>query len=175
MRKILGTFVLLVFLPIAVVQAQDTFDDAPLLQGRDTSFENPNEALGKVSLIRMPNCSDQAFEKRVKGEVVAFLNASKATSSIAQRKNALINANIEGFEEVDVASFTPQTDYNTANALITLKINSKISAKTMRLCRQKGEGNLYVIMYPYQDNIKVHIINLDRFDIKNEGVHFIYP
>lgn len=169
---------LLVYLLVFVttfVNPLSAQDFEPMPRVVDSSFEKPTEALGKAEPISMPNCTDQAFEERVKSEIATFLKTTNATSGMAKRRNALISANITGFEEIDASNFAPETDYNTANALITLKINGKLGADNIRLCRQKGKGNLYIVMYPYRDNIKAHIINLNRYDIKNEGVSFIYP
>ncbi len=168
----LATFI--IALPLgAHAEEQPAFEALPSVS--DTSFENPDEALGKAEEITMPLCDDAKLYQKILGEVRAFLTSDGEISVMAKRRNALIGANIEGFEEIPVANFSPETDNNTANALITLKINQKVREEDIRLCRQKGEGNLYVILYPYQDNVKGHIINLNRYDTTNEGVSFIYP
>ena len=157
----------------ARAEEQPAFEALPAVS--DTSFENPDEALGKAELITMPKCDNAKLYDKVRTIVKDFLDSEHATSSIAKRRNALKNANITGLEAVEVSGFSAETDYNTANALITLKINEKVRAEDIRLCRQTGKGNLYVILYPYQDNVKGHIINLNPFDRENQGVSFIYP
>lgn len=164
----------IIALPLgAHAEEQPAFEALPSVL--DTSFENPDEALGKAEEITMPACDDAKLYQKILSEVRAFLTDDGETSVMTKRRNALIGANIEGFEEVPATNFLPEMDNNTANVLITLKINQKVKAKDIRLCHQTGEGNLYVILYPYQDNVKGHIINLNRYDITNEGVSFIYP
>lgn len=174
MLKLVWTAFFLIW-PLMVWGQVNAVEEMPTLVEENPAFENPDEALGKAEEITMPPCNDDKLYQKILGEVRAFLTDDGEISVMTQRRNALIRANIAGFEEVPATNFSPETDNNTANALITLKINKKVKAEDIRLCHQTGEGNLYVILYPYQDNIKGHIINLNRYDITNEGVSFIYP
>ena len=174
MLKLVWTTFFLIW-PLTVWGQENTLEEMPTLVEDNPAFENPDEALGKAEEITMPPCDDAKLYQKILSEVRAFLKGDGETSVMTKRRNALIGANIEGFEEVPATNFLPETDNNTANALITIKINQKVKAEDIRLCHQTGKGNLYVILYPYQDNVKGHIINLNRYDITNEGVSFIYP
>ena len=81
------------------------------------------------------------------------------------------------FEKADVKSFSPETDFQTANALIMIKINERVNAEDILLCRQKEaqQRRIYVIAYPYMDNVKAHIINLDENNPDYSAVQFFYP
>lgn len=174
MLKLVWTAFFLIW-PLTVLGEENALKEMPALVEDNPAFENPDEALGKAEEITMPSCDDAKLYQKILSEVRAFLTDDGEISVMTKRRNALIGANITGFEEVPATNFLPETDNNTANALITLKINQKVKGEDIRLCRQTGEGNLYVILYPYQDNVKGHIINLNRYDITNEGVSFIYP
>lgn len=144
---------------------------------QDENFEHTEEALGNAEVIQMPACSDQDFEAKIIEAAEAYFEKIPTFSSIAKRKKQLRLMNLKNFEKVSAENFSPQTDYRTANALISIKINEKVPQSDILLCRQKGDEKtaLYVIAYPYLDNIKAHIINLDEKNPDYEAVTFIYP
>lgn len=157
------------------LQNDSSIESAPLVQNDENAFYNPEEELGEIKDIERPACTARALTERVRIEAEHYLKTQPAASSIAKRQKALIIANINDFEEISAENFEPEQNLNTANALITLKINRRINASDITLCRQKEGGKIYLIIYPYQDNFKVHIINLASYDPENEGISFIYP
>lgn len=144
---------------------------------QDESFERENEVLGEAKLIQMPACSDKDFEaKIIEAAETYFANAS-FSSTISKRKKLLTLKNLHDFEQVSAENFLPDTDFNTANALITIKINEHVEEKDILLCRQKkGEKPfVYVIAYPYMDNVKAYVINLAEKNSDYHAVSLIYP
>ena len=174
MYSALGAVFLSLISTVALADQTD-IDDAPMPVLSDSSFENPEDELKVKTQANVPSCADSDLLEKVQDEIKTFQNKQPTNSSLEKRRKALIRANIKGFESVDATNFVPETDYNVANALIMLKINDKIKAEDITLCRQTGQGNLYLIMYPFQDKIKTHIINLDVMDNTNQGLSFIYP
>ena len=141
------------------------------------NFEEPNTELGKIKSINTPKCDTPELFEKVMQRIKAYTSSLQSNSIINKRRNTLLVTNIEGFEEISVENFDPETDYHTANALITIKVNMHYKNKDITLCRQTGKNThpLYLIMYPYLDNYKVHIINLDMHSDDHEKISFIYP
>ena len=74
-------------------------------------------------------------------------------------------------------NFMPEQDLNTANALVMIKINDKIAENDIMLCRQNRNvaQPVYLIIYPYADNYRVYVINLDKNSSDYRDVTFIFP
>lgn len=160
---------------IADEKESDTFGEVVLENSAE--FDNPNEELGKIIAIERPACDTPAFVSKALEAIKDYTNKIPASSTIEKRNKALILSNIDGFSQVSAEGFKPSDDFNTANALITIKINKKIDGRDIILCRQDGSvpQRLYLIAYPYADNYKVHVINLDKYSDNYEDVTFIYP
>lgn len=149
----------------------------PLPDTTGNSFDNPNEKLGSVQLIERPSCDTPQLLSKVMQRIQDYTDKMPTASILAKRNKALILSNIQEFESVSAENFTPQDDFNTANALVTIKINKKIKSKEFTLCRQTSAKKqpLYLIIYPYADNYMVHIINLEKYSGKYDTVSLIYP
>lgn len=148
------------------------------LWGAETSFKTDSSTeLGQISDIQAPKCSDLAFYEKIMDTAIRYYENEKVSSSIAKRRKALKLSNIKAFESVSTRNFLPTQDYNTANALIMIKINKQVREDDIILCRQKEDVKtpVYVIAYPYMDNYQVHILNLAQKNSDYEQVSFIYP
>ena len=147
------------------------------IHAEESSFEDKNEALGMVKLIQMPTCDNQDFEAKIHDAAEKYFENEPAYSTISKRKKLLRLKNLKNFEKISAEGFSPNTDFNTANALIMIKINEHVDTKDILLCRekQKRKNTVYVIAYPYLDNVKVHIINLSEKDSNYNAVSFVYP
>jgi len=163
LRKVCFVFFLLLF-SFAVCAQSDNFD-------------RPNEELGKIEIIQKPKCEDAHFLAKVLEAVDSYFKEKPALSTIAKRKKLLKTKNIKQFENVDAASFKPEDDFLTANALIEIKINQNVENEDIVLCRQQDQIKkpIYIISYPYMDNFKSHIINLDDGKTDYKKLFFIYP
>ncbi len=140
-------------------------------------FENNDADLNSITLPTAPKCDTPQLLEKVIQTIKKHSKLLVSDSTMAKRKKALILSNINGFEEVDIKKFTPQSDYNTANALITIKVNKHYKDEDFILCKQSGQHKkpLYLIIYPYMDNYKGHIINLEEYSNDYEKNSFIYP
>lgn len=165
-----------------VSYAQETpdtmFDKSmlPIIEETE-SFVNKNEELGNIELPPAPTCDNKVLFEKALAEIEKYSLSKTTNSIISKRKHALVLNHIKEFENVSVKNFTPKDDYNTANALITIKINKYIREKDFVLCRQKGvkEKPIYLVIYPYLDNYMVHIINLEQYSDNYEKISFTYP
>ena len=129
------------------------------------------------SIVQRPQCSDKLFVDKIMETIETYQSQIKATSAKQMRQKLLRTKQIKNFEEISVADFEPKTDYDTANALIMVKINKQIDEKDIVLCKQTGKTKkpIYVLAYPYFDNFQGHIINLDPAIRDYEQISFIYP
>ena len=148
----------------------------PIIDETD-SFVSEDEKLGSIQLISAPTCDNEILNKKALEKIKEYSLAQTTGSIISKRKHALILSDIKDFEEISAKNFTPKDDFNTANALITIKINKHIKDKDFVVCRQKTakEKPLYLVIYPYLDNYMVHIINLEQYSDDYEKVSFTYP
>ncbi len=139
----------------------------------ETAFPQ-NEQIFEFS---KPKCTDKAFEARAFETIQSYLKQKPEAFSINKRMKALKLKGIKGFEEVSPINFGPKEDYNTANALMMVKINKKIEQEDILLCKQTGTAKnpIYILAHPYFDNIKAYVINLDRNSTNYEDISFIYP
>ena len=110
-------------------------------------------------------------------EVEKYIGKINADTTLSKRSKALISANIDGFHQVAAQNFLPEQDLNTANALVMIKINEKIDENDILLCRQNRDipRPVYLIIYPYADNYRVYVINLDQSSSDYRDVTFIFP
>ena len=143
----------------------------------DAEFYHEDEDLGKVKLPEKPECSSPELYAKVMQKVAEYLNNINAQSTLAKRSKALISANLDGFHQVAAQNFLPEQDLKTANALVMIKINDKIDEKDILLCRQNRDITppVYLIIYPYADNYRVYIINLDKNSSDYQDITFIFP
>lgn len=156
-------------------QNEDIISD---IDKTNPEFYHESEQLGQLKDITPPACSSPELYAKIRERILAYTDTLTAKSTLAKRQKALILANLGGFSNVSVENFKPETDYNTANALIMIKINEKIPEDDIILCRQnqatKGTP-MYVVVYPYADNYRGYIINLDENSIDYKDISFIYP
>lgn len=147
------------------------------VNAQNESFEQPQDVLGQADVIKMPDCDNKNFEAKIIEAAKTYFQNQPALSTVAKRKQILRLQGLQDFEVASSEDFSPETDFNTANALIMIKINEHIEQKDILLCKQKGhiKNAVYVIAYPYMDNVKVHLINLSEKDPDYHAVSFIYP
>lgn len=152
-------------------------DLTPLASEQNSEFYHADEDLGKVKLPEKPECSSPELYAKVMQKVKEFAVTLRADTTLTKRNKALISANIDGFHQVEAQNFMPEQDLNTANALVMIKINDKIAENDIMLCRQNRNvaQPVYLIIYPYADNYRVYVINLDKNSSDYRDVTFIFP
>lgn len=147
------------------------------VNAQDEQFEHAGQNLGEAKIIEMPACNNKDFEAKIIEAAETYFENTPVSSISAKRKKFLTLKSLNGFEQASAQNFSPETDFNTASALIMVKINEHVEEKDILLCRQKEGHNppIYVIAYPYMDNIKAYIINLDEENPDYHAVSLIYP
>ena len=143
----------------------------------DAEFYHKDEDLGKVKLPEKPVCESATLYANTMQEVEKYIGTINADTTLSKRSIALISADIDGFQQVAAQNFLPEQDLNTANALVMIKINEKIDENDILLCRQNRDipRPVYLIIYPYADNYRVYVINLDQSSSDYRDVTFIFP
>lgn len=124
-----------------------------------------------------PQCSSPALYQKAMQAVADYTATLPAASTLAKRRKALISVNIEGFSDVPTEGFSVENDFNTANALITIKINKKIAEKEIVICRQNTQKKqpLYLLLFPENEHFRGYILNLDEYSNNIEDISFVYP
>lgn len=190
MKKNMLNFMLCALLATPVVCAQAPADsnaevqeepfepvsEAELSASAD-EFSRPNEELGQIEEITRPNCDSPLFKDKVLHVITDILNEQQDYSTMALRQKKLLLAHLSEFEEAPAVGFSAKEDENVADILIMLKINQKISEKDILICRQSfaTEKPIYIILYPYIDNYKGLLVNLNRYKPNSGELSFIYP
>lgn len=143
----------------------------------DRDFVADTEQLGNIHSIERPSCSDKDFQDKVIDAAKAYMENASISSTVSKRKKILKLASLRSFVSVSPKGFMPNDDYHTANALITIKINEHISEDDIILCKQSevNKTPVYVIAFPYLNNFKGYIINLDEKNPEYDAISFIYP
>lgn len=186
MHKIgISAFVALFVISLSAYAAAETdmvanglnADLTPIKTEHESEFYHEDEDLGNVKLPEKPECSSPELYAKVMQKVAEYLNSINAQSTLAKRNKALISANLDGFHQVSVKNFTPEQDLKTANALVMIKINDKIAENDIMICRQNRDipRPVYLIVYPYADNYRVYIINLDKNSSDYRDITLIFP
>lgn len=147
------------------------------LCAQDGDFVSDTEQLGNIRSIEKPKCSDKDFQDKVITTVKAYMERATVNSTISKRKKILKLSRLKSFVPVLVKGFTPDDDYNTANALITIKINEHVAEEDIVLCKQSDmdKNPVYILVFPYLNNFKGYIINLDEKNPEYDAISFIYP
>ena len=144
---------------------------------QDDAFVSDGEQLGQIHVLKKPKCSDKDFQNKIIETAEAFFKKNEVQSTMTHRQKVLKLKGLNNFIDEQAEGFLPEKDYNTANALITVKINEHVKNDDIVLCKQteqKGKA-IYVLAYPYLDNFRGHILNLDNTNSNYDAVSFIYP
>ena len=143
----------------------------------DVDFVSDTEQLGHIRSIEKPKCSDEDFQAKVINAAKTYMEKANINSTISKRKKTLKLAGFKSFTPVSVKGFTPDDDYHTANALITIKINERVAEEDIILCKQSNvdKNPVYVLVFPYLNNFKGYVINLDEKNPDYDAISFIYP
>ena len=123
------------------------------------------------------SCSSPQLLAKTIEVIEQYTSQTGTANTLAKRQKALISSNIKGFHKIDSADFSPKTDFNTANALIMIKINEKIPENNILICQQDGKHNLplFLIGYPTNDNYQFYIINLNKNTDNYKEFSFTFP
>ncbi len=143
----------------------------------EPDFGDQDTVLGQAHLITPPSCNDPLFIEKLQHLMHTYFDIKANESALSRRKKTLKLQQLHEFETVDAQNFAPTDDFIVAGVLMALKINEKIEAKDIVLCRQKNvkTNPVYVVSYPYMDNFKSCLINFDETNSTNQDICFIYP
>ena len=154
---------------IALLGSSATLAETP---ADNTKVTEQGSALEPNSLCSSP----QLLAKTI--EVIGQYTAQTGTANtLAKRQKALLTSNLKSLHRVNAADFSPKTDFNTANALIMIKINEKIPENDIVICQQDGKHNppLFLIGYPLDKQYRFYIINLNKNNDNYKEFSFIFP
>lgn len=122
-------------------------------------------------------CSSPQLLAKTIETIGQYTAQNGAENTLAKRQKALLTSNLKSLHRVNAADFSPKTDFNTANALIMIKINEKIPENDIVICQQDGKHNppLFLIGYPLDKQYRFYIINLNKNNDNYKEFSFIFP
>lgn len=122
-------------------------------------------------------CSSSQLLGKTIETISQYMAQNETENTLVKRKKALLTSNIKAFHNINAATFSPQTDFNTANALIMIKVNEKIPENDIVICQQDGEHNppLFLIGYPLGEQYQFYIINLNKNNDNYKEFSFVFP
>ena len=111
----------------------------------------------------LPACNDKKLHQLLERKIAEYYQTHPAVSQLEQRTQKLIIKHMNYFEDVDIATFTPQDNIYVANKYMTAKINNGLEDDEMRICRTRLTVNLpdvYLLIYSFNYSYMIDIINL---------------
>lgn len=101
----------------------------------------------------LPTCDNAFLLDNVKAAIVDYYQQNPSKNDLERRQQLLMLRDISHFSQIPSANFSSEQDFNVASKIITLKINERIDADQIRLCKSQSSGlsqNIYLLIY-YQD------------------------
>jgi len=122
----------------------------------------------------LPDCNEPQMLEMVTDKIKEH-QSSRATGSIIERRaQALMVKNLNNFTELSVEDFDNASNYTVANELVMTKINLRIRAEHMRLCKGSGRSNIYLLIYPEGEGFRVQILNFVPPTEKGNNFSILY-
>lgn len=123
--------------------------------------------LPKPCLAEIYSCQSPTLLEAVERKIQDYANSLQVFNTIQKRQKELKFRNIGSFSKVNTQNFSQDEDLQTANALISIKINLKKKNEDILICRQdlaEKRTPFYFIAYPQDNHYVVHILNLSEAD-----------
>lgn len=144
---------------------------------QEDAFVQENEVLGNISEPVKPTCQNADFQHKAFETIAGYLDSKEVKNTIEKRHKALVLKGLNALEPVEISTVKPEENYRLANALMMIKINLQVEEKDILICKQEliGQTPVYIVSYPYLDNFRAHVINLDPQVTDYQTISFIYP
>lgn len=136
-------------------------------------METPAEAVETIithkiekEILPLPKCDDEKLLAKTKEFLNAYFAQNDNQSTLFRRRRYFLLNKLTDFTEENVANYKTAATRPVSDTIVELQINEKILEENMRLCKKtaisKVLGDVYLLVYPFEDGYKVHILNLDR-------------
>lgn len=116
-------------------------------------------------LLPVPECNDEKLLAKTKEFLTAYFAKSDNKGVIFRRRKHFMLNGLADFTTENIANYKSAATRPISDIIIELQMNEKIVEENMRLCKKasvsKVLGDLYLLVYPYKEGYKVHILNLD--------------
>lgn len=128
-------------------------------------------------IMPLPECDDEILLTKTKEFLKAYFAKSNNQSTLFRRRKHFLLNGLDGLTKENIANYKTQAARPVSDVIVELQINEKILEENMRLCKKvsvsKILGDVYLLIYPFKEGYKVHILNLDKQGI-NEKSTFVY-
>ena len=163
---------LFIFPCFATEQTEEEYEEVELnaFGFPDKSFvkliEN-KQTSSRAKINEKPACSDEKLIKRVREVAKPFVETTSSTI-VNKRRNILITKNIDNFSDISIDDANTLENRVLRARMVELKINNKLDNSNFKICQSNNpilKDKLYILMYDFNNNIKVEILNLAVEDI----------
>ena len=128
-------------------------------------------------ILPLPECDDEKLLAKTKEFITAYYAKSNNKGVLFRRRSHFLLNNLDKFSKENVANYKSEATRPVSDEIVNLLMNENILEENMRLCKkQAGEkisNDVYLLIYPFEQSYKVHILNLDKRH-PNEKNIFVY-
>lgn len=124
----------------------------------------------------LPSCQNPYLLEQVKKHIQDYQKEHPYKNIIEYRQQKLLLKNLSGFRQIASQDFDIDENIETANKLITLKINAGLEDSDIVLCRSIGseKNYIYILIYPEEGKSKVEILNTNKEEYTTEALSFLF-
>lgn len=170
MRKFLFAALFLLGTPVAMAEGEVVTE--PVAEQTGEVAEVITHKVEK-KLLQVPECNDEKLLAKTKEFLTAYFAKSDNQGVIFRRRKHFILNGITEFTTENIANYKTAAARPISDTIIELQMNEKILEENMRLCKKasvsKVLGDLYLLVYPYKEGYKVHILNLDSRNVAEKN------
>lgn len=159
------------YIPKFLILALLIVSSVTLVSAEETSYISKNMGL------EIPQCDNPVMLKNVSNKIRTYYDENASNKITDKRNQRLLLKYLNSFQEVDVETFKPETNYFVADRILMNKINANIETKDMKLCRSDKIADklgIYLYIYPQENYYIVEIINFVKNQNNEEYFYTIY-
>ena len=131
----------------------------------------------KKDIKPLPECSDERLINAVKEYIADFYSKNKSGNVLARRRQHFIENNIKEFSKENILYYKSEATKPVSEIIMNLKLNGGVIEENILLCKNNSRnveaGKLFFIVYPYEEDYKVIVVNLTpkyNFDQENSFI-----
>lgn len=129
-------------------------------------------------ILPLPECDDETLLSKTKEFLTAYFSDTTNEGTMFRRRKHFLLNKLTDFTKENVANYKTAAARPVSDVIIELQMNEKILEENMRLCKKastsKVLGDIYLLVYPFENGYRAHLLNLDRDAIINEKNTFTY-
>lgn len=117
-------------------------------------------------VLPLPECNDETLLAKTKEFLNTYFANSDNQSVLFRRRKHFLLKGLNEFTKENIANYKTPATRPVSDLIVEVQVNEKIIDENMLLCKKKtigkALGNIYMLVYPYKNGYKVHLINIDK-------------